>query len=170
MGHNHCHYTVNILSPSLRRECIQKPVCFKHIDLMVKVTGALSKIWTCSCLSTRFNVSYSLRHWRRLVSLKTSSCCDDSDNWVFTISCAFVVKVLHEPDSVPPLVFVWIKHACFLFYQGKGVEAGPDQVVWRLTCCMGLHRMLPVFIRLKQTQRPNDIPACIEAYLLYCHP
>lgn len=58
----------------------------------------------------------------------------------------------------------------FLFHQGKGVEAGPDQVVWRLTCCMGLHRMLPVFTRLKQTQRSNDIPACIEANLLYCHP
>lgn len=24
--------------------------------------------------------------------------------------------------------------------------------------------------KVKQTQRPNDIPACIEAYLLYCHP
>ncbi len=124
---------------------------------MVKVTGALQQNqscdWTCSCFSTRITLIFL-----------------DSDNWIFTMSCAFVVKVLHEPDSVPPLVFVWIKHACFLFYQGKGVEAGPDQVVWRLTCCMGLHRMLPVFIRLSKLKRPNDIPACIEAYLLYCHP
>lgn len=125
-----------------------------------------SRSWTCSCFSTCINIKDIN------VQILCYSCPQRSVflNFGWSISCAFIVKVLHEPDSVQLLVFVWIKHAYFLFLQGKGVEAGPDQVVWRLTCCMGLHRMLPVFTRLKPTQMSNDNPACIEANLLYCHP
>lgn len=70
----------------------------------------------------RVHATHCAAHWHLClhISLKPFSFCDDLDNWIFTISCAFVVKVLHELDYVALLMFVWIKHAYFFLPPGKG--------------------------------------------------